>query len=336
MTPPQRIQLLAEPGSVGFDNNGNTATKVDSTGTTTYAWDFENRLTSVTLPGTGGTVSFKYDPFGRRIYKSSSSGTSIFAYDGANLIEETSSSGAVVTRYSQTQNVDEPLAMLRSGVTSYYHADGLDSVTSLSNVAGALIQTYAYDSFGKQINSSGSLISPFRYTAREVDAETGVYFYRNRYYDPAAGRFLSEDPIGFEAGDNFYAYTRNSPLNATDPSGLQSDDYPCGYLFQPICDWLWPKPKRRKETCVCFRSSLTPKGKFEVCTYRCNCTFSKQLLITLPTLKKQFPDKCKDITYCPYEVILEQNGLYDNHYHPIDVTVDPPVPGGSSGAPKKP
>jgi YD repeat-containing protein len=52
-----------------YDNNGNTLTKVDSTGTTTYAWDFENRLTSVTLPGSGGTVSFKYDPFGRRIYK---------------------------------------------------------------------------------------------------------------------------------------------------------------------------------------------------------------------------------------------------------------------------
>jgi len=47
------------------DSNGNTLTKADSTGTTTYAWDFENRLSSVTVPGTGGTVSFKYDPFGR-------------------------------------------------------------------------------------------------------------------------------------------------------------------------------------------------------------------------------------------------------------------------------
>jgi hypothetical protein len=76
-------------------------------------------------------LSFKYDPFGRRIYKSSSSGTSIFAYDGDNLIEETNSTGAVVARYEDTQNIDEPLAMLRSGATSYYHADGLGSVTSL-------------------------------------------------------------------------------------------------------------------------------------------------------------------------------------------------------------
>jgi len=89
--------------------------------------------------------SFKYDPFGRRIYKSSSSGTSIYAYDFDNLIEETNSSGSAVARYAQTDNTDEPMAMLRSGTTSYYHADGLGSVTSLSNTAGALAQTYTFD-----------------------------------------------------------------------------------------------------------------------------------------------------------------------------------------------
>jgi YD repeat-containing protein len=101
--------------SYGYDLNGNAVTKNDSTGITTYAWDFENRLTSVTLPGTGGTVSFKYDPFGRRIYKSSSGGTSVFAYDGDNLVEETNASGTAVARYSQGLNIDEPLAMLRGG-----------------------------------------------------------------------------------------------------------------------------------------------------------------------------------------------------------------------------
>lgn len=59
------------------------------------------------------TVRFKYDPFGRRIYKSSNSGTSIFAYDGDNLIEETNGSGAVVVSYSHGLNLDEPLAMVR-------------------------------------------------------------------------------------------------------------------------------------------------------------------------------------------------------------------------------
>jgi hypothetical protein len=112
-------------------------------------------------------VIFKYDPFGRRIYKSSSSGASIYAYDGANLIEETNSSGTAVARYSQNLNIDEPLAMLRSGTTSYYQADGLGTVTSLSNGAGTLTQTYSFDSFGNQTASSGSLINPFRYAGRE-------------------------------------------------------------------------------------------------------------------------------------------------------------------------
>ena len=95
-------QLTAKPGvTYTYDNSGNTLTTVDSSGTTTFAWDFENRLTSVTLPGSSGTISFKYDPFGRRIYKSSSSGTSIYAYDGQNLVEETNASGAVVARYAQ-------------------------------------------------------------------------------------------------------------------------------------------------------------------------------------------------------------------------------------------
>ncbi len=115
-----------------LDNNGNTATKVDTTGTTQYFWDIENRLSSVTLPGSGGTVSFKYDPFGRRIYKSSSAGTSVFAFDGDNLIEETNSSGAAVARYAQTQNIDEPLAMLRTG------GPGLNPETTLGAGCPAL------------------------------------------------------------------------------------------------------------------------------------------------------------------------------------------------------
>jgi YD repeat-containing protein len=125
----------------------------------------------------GSGVTFKYDPFGRRIYKSSSSATSVYAYDGDNLIEETNSTGTAVARYSQGLNIDEPLAMLRSSATSYYQADGLGSLTSLSNTSGALANTYTYDSFGNLTGSTGSLTNSFRYTGREFDTETGLYFY---------------------------------------------------------------------------------------------------------------------------------------------------------------
>ncbi len=222
-------ELTSIPGTTyTYDNNGNTQTKVVGTNTTTYAWDFENRLTSVTLPGSGGTVTFAYDPFGRRIKKVTSTITSIFTYDGDNLVEETNSSGAVVARYEDTQNIDEPLAMLRSGATSYYHADGLGSVTSLSNAAGSIANTYTYDSFGELTASTGSLVNPFQYTARESDTETGLYYYRARYYDPQAGRFLAEDPLGSkEEGPNLYACVSNNPVTNADPSGRFKIDPSC-------------------------------------------------------------------------------------------------------------
>jgi RHS repeat-associated protein len=204
-----------------YDNNGNTLTKAVESNTTTYAWDYENRFTSVTLPGSGGTVSYRYDPFGRRIYKSSSAGTSVYAYDGYNLIEETNSSGTAVARYTQTQNIDEPLAELRSGGTSYYEVDGLGSVTSLTSSAGEVANTYTYDSFGNLTASTGTLSNPFRYTAREFDTETNLYFYRARYYDQSTGRFIAEDPIEFDGGKNFYRYVGNNPISRTDPRGLR-------------------------------------------------------------------------------------------------------------------
>jgi RHS repeat-associated protein len=112
--------------------------------------------------------------------------------------------------------------MLRSSTTSYYHADGLGSVTSLSNGAGSLAQTYAYDSFGKQLSSTGSLTNPFQYTGRESDSETSLYYYRARYYDPQVGRFASEDPVTFRGGLDFYLYANNDATNLIDPRGLLS------------------------------------------------------------------------------------------------------------------
>jgi RHS repeat-associated protein len=227
-------ELTSTPSaSYTYDNNGNTLTKTTSGSTTNYTWDYENRLATVVLPGTGGTATFKYDPFGRRIEKTTSSTTSIYAYDGDNLVEETNATGAVVARYSQTQNIDEPLAMLRSSATSYYHADGLGSISSLSNAAGSIANTYAYDSFGKLTASTGSLVNPFQYTAREFDTETSLYYYRSRYMDASTGRFLSEDPIAFLAGTNFYTYVENDPVGWADPTGQQKCKKACGIKKGP-------------------------------------------------------------------------------------------------------
>lgn len=243
--------------------------------------EFTPRRSAVILRA---AVSFKYDPFGRRIYKSSSGSTSIYAYDGDNLIEETNSSGTAVARYSQGLNIDEPLAMLRSATTSYYNADGLGTITSLANTAGSLAQTYTFDSFGKQTASSGSLTNPFQYTARELDAESSLYYYRARYYDQGIGRFLSQDPLGFGADTDFYAYVHNGPTMFSDPRGLQQSN-----------PW---------DDCTCTRTILKPRpskpsSNILVCEYTCNCLGGKFVVLWKRVLGLK---GCKDIQDCPYQI----------------------------------
>ncbi|GAC1669002.1 MAG: hypothetical protein NVS9B4_25040 [Candidatus Acidiferrum sp.] len=197
------------------------------------------RLSSVALTTAGGRVAFKYDPFGRRIQKAFTQGTSTttsnYLYDGDNLVEEVDPLGTMVTRYAQGLNIDEPLAMLQAGVTSYYHADGLGSITSMTDATGAVANTYSYDAFGNT-TATGTLVNPFQYTGREFDAETGLYYYRARYYNSNAGRFLSEDPTGFRAGANFYPYVSGNPLIFNDPTGLDNRTERCKQLKKKIQD----------------------------------------------------------------------------------------------------
>ncbi|HXE89539.1 MAG TPA: RHS repeat-associated core domain-containing protein [Terriglobales bacterium] len=215
-------QLTSRPGvTYTYDNNGNTLTKTDASGTTQYAWDYENRLTSVTLPGVG-VVSFKYDPFGRRIQKVSASDTTAYVHDSADIAEELDATATAIRRYTTGLGIDEPLAMLRSGATSYYLTDGLGSVTSLIDPNGSASAVYTYQSFGELTSPEGSLANPFRYTGREFDVDTNLHYYRARYYNSLIARFLTEDPIGFNGGINFYAYVLNAPTMFTDPDGLRT------------------------------------------------------------------------------------------------------------------
>jgi RHS repeat-associated protein len=88
------------------------------------------------------------------------------------------------------------------------------------------VQRYEYDAFGNIVSMlDPDFIQPYTYTGREYDPESGLYFYRARYYDETVGRFISEDPIGIRGGINFYSYTHNNPINRIDPMGLD-DGWP--------------------------------------------------------------------------------------------------------------
>jgi RHS repeat-associated protein len=225
-------------GSYTYDANGNTLT--DAAGTS-YTWDFDNRLTGVTLPGTGGSVSFEYDPFGRRIEKIGPSATTVYVYDGDGIVETTDQNGNETAKYVQGLGIDEPLAMNTGGASYFFEQDGLGTVTSLTNLSGSLSNTYTYDSFGNLTASTGTVSSPFEYTGREFDPETGLYSYRARYYDPTAGRLLSEDPIRFFSGSaDFYGYVDDDPVNLVDPFGLRATKAETAACIRRALEALFP------------------------------------------------------------------------------------------------
>ena len=97
--------------------------------------------------------------------------------------------------------------------------DQVTSVTAQTNPNGGTQAAMTYSAFGTTQATTGTPISRLQFAGRENDG-TGLYYNRAREYDPAIGRFISEDPKKFAAGINFYAYVGNNPINANDPSGL--------------------------------------------------------------------------------------------------------------------
>ncbi len=239
---------------------------------TTYEYDFDGRLIRIVQeldgpsPLTVLDAQYAYDGLGRRVSKSVNGVMTRYVYDGPNLLFELNSAGTIVRRYTMGLGIDRPLAISDAGgsQTWFYHADRLASVVALTDQVGAVAEEYVYDAYGAILSQSGSAgLQPLTYTAREFDAEAGLYYYRNRYYDPAVGRFITEDPLELESGDaNYYAYVNNNPVNFTDPTGLNAACQAClrkaaregtdsSIVCKCACDPTCKPPPPPKPTCNC-------------------------------------------------------------------------------------
>ncbi|MBI1760229.1 MAG: RHS repeat protein [Acidobacteria bacterium] len=200
-----------------YDANGNLKTKVTAQGTWEYDWDSENRLIRVTRPDLF-VVNYRYDALGRRVERRTGPGEwTRFTYDGMDVVLDRQP-GGVSLEYGNGFGMDNKLwQKANGGLPTWYVTDQQTSTRALTNGAGSVIGALDYDAYG---NSVGSAQTRYDYTGRERDLDTGLLYYRARWYDPQAGRFISEDPIGLKGGMNMFGYVGGNPVGKADPTGL--------------------------------------------------------------------------------------------------------------------
>jgi RHS repeat-associated protein len=232
-------QLLEDDTyTYAYDAKGNRVSRTakGSGAIETYTYDSQNRLV-----GYGGstTASYAYDAMDRRIAKTVNGAVTSYIYDTSMedalafddiLLEFDASASPILTRrWVHSDAVDEPLGFesytsssgVGSGTEHAMFADRQGSVIWVTQPAtGTVVAGYEYDGYGQITQTGGTLQQPYGYTGREYDAESGLYHYRARAYDPAAGVFAQVDPIEFGSGQlGISAYVDSDPFNMNDPSG---------------------------------------------------------------------------------------------------------------------
>ena len=223
-----------------LEGNLKTKTRLSDGQVTEYYWDHCNQLTKAVIKNASGAIlkelRFTYDVEGRRVGEwvdADGAGPGNpdqvwTVYDGANPYMDFDAQGNVKERYLYGPGVDELFARIGAGEDpQWYLTDRLGSVRQIVDAEGSILDVIVYDSFGNVLSESNpSQGDRFKFTGREYSQELGIYYYRARWYDPATGQFISQDPIGFSAGDpNLYRYVGNAPGDATDPEGLQTTFY---------------------------------------------------------------------------------------------------------------
>jgi RHS repeat-associated protein len=199
-----------------YDANGNLKTKTTAQGVWDYDWDSENRLIRVTRPDLF-VINYRYDALGRRVERRTGPGEwTRFTYDGMDVVLDRQPGGVSVEYGNGLEVADKLWQKGNNSTPVFFVTDQIRNTHSLTDTNGGMLGILAYDSFG---NVVGSANTRYDYTGRERDADTGLIYSRAHWYDPQLGRFISEDPVGFAGGVNFYAYVENSPLALTDPTG---------------------------------------------------------------------------------------------------------------------
>ncbi len=216
--------------SFSYDDTGNLIQKTVAGITTNYVYNTEGRLKEV-RDGSGSlTASYYYDPFGRRLWKDVGGTRTYFHYSDEGLVGEYNAAGNQLKAYGwkpgSTWGTD-PLFMKVGGDYYYYHNDHLGTPQKMVKGNGEVVWSAIYSSFGEaQVLPASVVTNNLRFAGQYYDAETGLHYNWNRYYDPSSGRYLTPDPVGILSDEyslelnHLYNYVDNDPINYVDPEGF--------------------------------------------------------------------------------------------------------------------
>lgn len=190
-------------------------TQPDTPGFEYWEYDGFNRLTAYQTPTT--TAEYTYNAPGLRITKKVNGQVTKHIWDGSNMVMELDDSDQVIDKYIRGYG------LIKSDLNGYYLHNAHGDVIQLADQQGVVTRSYLYDAFGVEQESQPNDTNPFRYCGEYLDNESGNVYLRARYYDPATGRFISEDSYKGNLWNplslNLYTYCENEPLGHIDPSG---------------------------------------------------------------------------------------------------------------------